>query len=64
MTDDPLVWVRALHFGASVSVAGVVFFLAFVGEPSLRVADSAGSIAAAVRARLAPIPPGPVLGWS
>ena len=55
MWDDPLIWVRTLHFVATVSVAGVVFFLAFVGEPSLRIADSAGSMAAAVRSRLAPI---------
>jgi putative copper resistance protein D len=52
--DDPLIWVRAIHFAATLSVAGVAFFLAFVGEPALRAADH-GPIAALVRRRLAGI---------
>src|SRR5258708_23372968 len=53
--DDPLIWVRAIHFAATLSVAGVVFFLAFVGEPAFRVADENEPIAALVRRRLARI---------
>ena len=52
--DDPLIWVRAIHFAATLSVAGVAFFLVFVGEPALRVADH-GPIADLVRRRLAGI---------
>ncbi len=52
--DDPLIWVRAVHFAATLSVAGVAFFLAFVGEPALRAADH-GPSAALVRRRLAGI---------
>jgi len=37
--DDPLIWVRAIHFAATLSVAGVVFFLFFIGEPAFRAAD-------------------------
>jgi putative copper resistance protein D len=50
--DDPLIWVRAIHFGATMMVTGGVFFLAFIAEPAFRAAKGAG-IAAAVRARLA-----------
>jgi hypothetical protein len=30
--NDPLIWARAIHFIATISAAGIVFFLAFVGE--------------------------------
>jgi hypothetical protein len=30
--DDPLVYARALHFGATLTVAGVVFFVVFIAE--------------------------------
>jgi copper resistance protein D len=35
--DDPLIWVRAIQFAATVSVCGVVIFEAFVGTPALRL---------------------------
>ncbi len=49
---EPLVFVRAIHFAATISVAGSVFFLAFVGEPAFRVADENGPIPALVRSHL------------
>jgi putative copper resistance protein D len=53
--DDPLIWVRAIHFAATLSVAGVVFFLFFIGEPAFRAADENEPIADIVRRRLAVI---------
>ena len=53
--DDPLIWVRAIHFAATLSVAGVVFFLFFIGEPAFRAADENEPIAITVRRRLAAI---------
>jgi copper resistance protein D len=52
---DPLIWVRAVHFAATISVSGVVFFQSFVGEPAFRVAAADEAIAAMVRWRLAGI---------
>jgi putative copper resistance protein D len=53
--DDPLIWVRAIHFAATLSVAGVAFFLSFIGEPAFRAADKNEPIAIVVRRRLAGI---------
>jgi putative copper resistance protein D len=50
--DDPLIWARAIHFGATMMVTGGVLFLAFIAEPAFHAAGGAG-IAALVRARLA-----------
>jgi len=50
--NDPLIWVRAIHFGATMMVAGGVLFLAFIAEPALRAADDE-RMAARVRSRLA-----------
>jgi copper resistance protein D len=50
--DDPLIWVRAVHFGATMMVTGGVFFLAFIAAPAFRGAGD-GAVAARVRARLA-----------
>ncbi len=51
--DDPLFYVRALHFAATVSVAGVVFFIVGISEPALRSATDDTRVAFAVRSRLA-----------
>ena len=32
--DDPLIWWRAVHFAATIALAGTVCFLAFVAEPA------------------------------
>jgi putative copper resistance protein D len=53
--DDTLIWVRAVHFAATLSVAGVVFFLSFIGEPAFRAVDKNEPIAIIVRRRLAGI---------
>jgi copper resistance protein D len=50
--NDPLIWVRAIHFGATMMVMGGVFFLAFIAEPAFRAVDDRG-VAARVRSRLA-----------
>ena len=34
--DDPLIFVRAIHFAATLSVAGVVLFNIFIAQPALR----------------------------
>jgi copper resistance protein D len=54
--DDPLIWVRAIHFGATMMVMGGVFFSAFIAMPAMRGRDDSG-IAARVRFRLA------LIGW-
>jgi copper resistance protein D len=38
---DPVVWVRFLHFVATVSLSGLVNFHAFVGAPALSAGDAA-----------------------
>jgi copper resistance protein D len=54
--DDPLIWVRAIHFGATMMVTGGVFFLAFIAEPAFRGRDDTG-VAARVRFQSA------MIGW-
>lgn len=39
--DDPLVVVRAVHFAATLTLAGVAIFNIFVAQPALRLADGA-----------------------
>jgi copper resistance protein D len=50
---DQLVFMRAVHFAATISAAGVVFFSVFVCEPAFRVVRENGPIPAIVRAYLA-----------
>ncbi len=50
---DPLFYVRALHFAATITVAGVVIFIVCVGEPAFRAAKDDARGAFAVRIRLA-----------
>jgi putative copper resistance protein D len=50
--DDPLIWVRAVHFASTILVSGVVFFLVFIGEPAFRKAGGNGHVASTVRPRL------------
>ena len=53
--DDPLIWWRAVHFAATIMVAGVVFFLAFVAEPAFAFAGKGADLPAALRSRLGAI---------
>jgi putative copper resistance protein D len=50
---DPLFYVRALHFAATITVAGVVIFIVCVSEPAFRSAKDDARGAFAVRIRLA-----------
>jgi putative copper resistance protein D len=53
--SDPLIWVRAIHFTATVMVAGDVFFLTLVAEPAFRRAHDNGRVPTFVRSQLARI---------
>lgn len=48
-----LFYARAVHFAATISVAGVVFFVVFIAEPTFRKAPSGARIVASLRSRLA-----------
>lgn len=50
--DDPFIWVRAIHFCATILVSGIVLFTALIAEPVFRKTDSAAPWSAAVRYRL------------
>jgi copper resistance protein D len=39
---EPLIWARAIHYAATLSVTGAIFFLAFIAEPSFREAKGDG----------------------
>jgi putative copper resistance protein D len=52
---DPLIYARAIHFAATMLVAGVVLFAVFVAAPAWRGAAGNGAVAIKVRARLAVI---------
>ncbi|MGA7790431.1 MAG: copper homeostasis membrane protein CopD [Xanthobacteraceae bacterium] len=51
--SDPLFYARALQFAATLSVAGAVFFIAFIAEPALRPTTADPRIVMALRRRLA-----------
>jgi len=50
--SDPVYYVRAVHFAATLLVAGVAIFVVFIVEPAFRGADNGAAIAATVRRRL------------
>jgi putative copper resistance protein D len=52
---DPLIYARAIHFAATMLVAGVVMFAVFIAAPAWRGAASNSGVAINVRARLAVI---------
>jgi putative copper resistance protein D len=54
--EDPLIWVRAIHFGATMMVMGGVVFLTFIAIPAMRGRDGTG-VAPRVRFQLA------MIGW-
>jgi hypothetical protein len=47
--DDPLIYVRAVHYAATMVVAGVVFFVVFIPEPAFAKAGDQARLPAAVR---------------
>src|ERR1043166_7673745 len=40
MLDDPLIWVRAVHFASTVMATGIVIFGVVVAEPTLKSVGS------------------------
>lgn len=50
--DDPLIYARAVHFAATVTVTGVAFFVALIAEPTFRQAGHAMHFAAIIRPKL------------
>jgi copper resistance protein D len=50
---DPLVWVRFLHFAATVSLSGVVIFHAWVGAPALAAGGADAATVRLIAGRLA-----------
>jgi copper resistance protein D len=50
--DDPLIYVRAVHFAATLTVAGLAFFVPLIANPAFRDAGKDARVAPAVRFRL------------
>ena len=51
--SDPLVFVRAAHFAATLVVAGSAFFIVFIAEPAFRKAGNDALLRIAIRTQLA-----------
>jgi putative copper resistance protein D len=51
--NDPMIYVRAAHFAATITVAGVAFFIVFIAEPAFRKAGENSRIPALIRPTLA-----------
>jgi copper resistance protein D len=51
--DDLLIYVRAAHFAATITVAGVLFFIVFIAEPAFRKAGTGTPMPAVFLPRLA-----------
>ncbi len=56
--NDPLVYARAIHYAATLSVAGSAFFIVFIAEPAFASAGVQTPLPALLRPRLA------VLAWT
>jgi putative copper resistance protein D len=50
--DDPLIWVRAIHFAATIVVAGTIFFQVLIAEPSFSKGAGTPEVAIALRKHL------------
>jgi copper resistance protein D len=50
--DNPLIFVRAIHFAATLTAAGVAFFNVFIVQPALRPSAGRAELRAAVGRRL------------
>ena len=48
MISDPLIYVRFVHFAATITVSGVVFFIVFIAESAFRQASNGSNVAAVV----------------
>jgi putative copper resistance protein D len=47
--NNALIYVRAIHFAATITVAGVVFFIVFIAEPAFREAENRTHVPATTR---------------
>jgi putative copper resistance protein D len=56
--NDPLIYARAIHYAATLSVAGVAFFIVFIAEPAFAAAGADARLPALLRPRVA------VLAWT
>jgi copper resistance protein D len=48
-----MIYIRGIHFAATITVAGVAIFIVFVAEPAFRKADGAARLPALIRRALA-----------
>jgi putative copper resistance protein D len=51
--DDPLIFVRAVHFGATLTAAGAALFNVFIAQPALRLSTCRAELRATIGRRLA-----------
>jgi putative copper resistance protein D len=51
--NEALIYVRAIHLGATMMVVGVAFFIVFIVEPVFRNSDAGAEVPAIVRVRFA-----------
>jgi copper resistance protein D len=51
--NDPLIYVRAIHYAATLSAAGAVFFSVFIAEPAFRKSGDGAHAPAILRGQLA-----------
>jgi len=51
--DDPLIFVRAVHFAATLTAAGTTLFNVFIAQPTLRPLAGRAELRAAIGSRLA-----------
>ena len=49
--DQTLIAIRAIHFAATITVAGVVFFIVFIADPAFRSPDIDAKALRVVRTR-------------
>jgi copper resistance protein D len=50
--NDPLIYVRAVHYAATITAVGVVFFSVFIAEPAFRKSGDGPPAPAMLRAQL------------
>jgi len=50
--DDLLFYVRAVHFAATITIAGTVFFVVLIAEPAFRVAAADSQVPLIIRGRV------------
>lgn len=50
--NDPLIYARAVHFAATITVAGIAFFVVLIAEPAFRGTDRAARLPVIIRRQL------------